>query len=84
MRQLRGAHVRPMVVLDHRPMPTRKGGVKQRPEWTVVDWVDLGGGGDGVEHKPTPQLPPSQAAEPIGKPVEPVTTEEEFSDSIPF
>jgi hypothetical protein len=84
MRQLRGAHVRPMVVLDHRPMPTRHGAVKQRPEWTVVDWVDLSGGGSSVEHKPTPQLPPSQAAAPIGKPVEPVTTAEEFSDSISF
>jgi hypothetical protein len=74
-RQLGGnAHLRPRVKLDRAPMPTGHGVVKLRPEFTPVDWIDLGGGGGVVECRPTPQLPPSQAAEPIGKPVEPVTT----------
>jgi hypothetical protein len=83
MRQLRGARVTPLVVLDHRPMPTKHGAVKQRPEFTITEWRDLGGGGL-VENKPTPQLPPAQGTEQIGKPVKPVITAEALNDELPF
>jgi hypothetical protein len=83
MRRLRGPQVRPLVLLDHRPMPTKHGAVKQRPEFTIVEWRNLGGGGL-VEIKPAPQLPPAQGTEQIGKPVKPVTAAEELNDDLPF
>jgi hypothetical protein len=80
MRALRGNRVLPLVKLDTKPMPTNFG-MKQRPEFTVCEWRDLGGGvvgGDLPPAKPTP------AIEHIGKPVKPVTTAEELNDSLPF
>jgi hypothetical protein len=63
MRQLRG-NVYPLVELDHRPMKTRFG-VKQRPEFTVLEWRELIGGGTieapkeidapQIEHQPAPE-----------------------------
>jgi len=44
MRTLRGANVAPIVKLDSRPMKTKMG-VKQRPEFTVLEWRDLSGDG---------------------------------------
>jgi hypothetical protein len=66
MRTLRGANVAPIVKLDARPMKTKVPSVmKQRPEFTVLEWRDLNGNGppqirgDGsstpqLEHKPEP------------------------------
>jgi hypothetical protein len=81
MRRLRGANIRPIVALDHRAMPTKRG-PKLRPEFTIVDWRDLGGGGSNnkVESKPVQQLTDDK----IGKPVKPVSSEEEMDDSIQF
>jgi hypothetical protein len=82
MRLLRGQKVSPVVKLDSKPMPT-KFGQKMRPEFVIVDWRDLSGGG-GLENKPAPQLPPAKGTEQIGKPVKPVTTKEELNDEIGF
>jgi hypothetical protein len=82
MRALRGEKVSPLVKLDAKPMPTNKG-LKMRPEFTILDWRDLGGG-SFVETKPMPQLPPAEAAGQIGKPVKAVSTAEELEDEIPF
>ena len=43
MRQLRGANVHPLVKLDTKPMKTKFGGLKQRPEFTILEWRQLGG-----------------------------------------
>jgi hypothetical protein len=74
MRQLRGAHVVPLVQLDARPMKT-KFGPKMRPEFTVEEWCQLGGGGDParITHDNKAGL----------QPVEPVTNDEAFGDEIP-
>jgi hypothetical protein len=89
MRALRGANVCPVVKLDARPMKT-KFGQKMRPEFTIVDWRELGG-------ETAPQ--PAQLSAPAenehagikkylevtaGKKVKPVTTEEDLSDEIPW
>jgi hypothetical protein len=92
MRRLRGNNVVPLVKLDSRPMRTAFG-PKLRPEFTIIEWRDLGDGGV----KP-PQLPPPTDKDPIGtaakpeekkkmpiaKPVAPITREEELDDEIPF
>jgi hypothetical protein len=70
MRALRGRAVVPLVRPGSRPMPT-KYGVKQRPEFVVVGWRDLG----------SVQAPPTVPA--LGKPVEPVSPQEEFNDAVP-
>jgi len=72
MRLLRGQKVSPIVKLDSKPMTT-KFGQKMRPEFVIVDWRELGGG--GLENKPAPQL---------GKPVKPVSVAEELNDELPF
>jgi len=91
MTRLRGAGVTALVRPDCRQMKT-KFGTKLRPEFTILDWRDLG-----------PSLPaaqsPAQLPSPdknhaadttekkkkaeIGKPVESVTIEEELNDRIP-
>jgi hypothetical protein len=70
MRTLRGNRVVPVVKLDSKPMPTQFG-VKQRPEFTILDWRELGG---------SPSAAP--AIEQIGKPVKPVSLKEEMNDSV--
>ena len=70
MRALRGDRVVPVVKLDSKPMSTQFG-VKQRPEFTILDWRELGG---------TPSAMP--AIEQIGEPVKPVSLNEELNDSI--
>jgi hypothetical protein len=98
MQRLRGNGVAPIVKLDSRPMKTNFG-TKQRPEFTIIEFRDLGGGGDQQPAQPA-QLPPptdkdpaGAAAKPpaekkkttkIGKPVKPVTLEEELDDELPF
>lgn len=92
MRRMRGLGVVPIVQLDSRPMKTQAG-PKIRPEFTILEWREIGGG----EDKP-PQLPPptnkdpaGAAAKPeekkkvpIGKPVKPITRQEELDDELPF
>jgi hypothetical protein len=96
MRRMRGAGVVPIVRLDSRPMKTDFG-PKMRPEFTIVEWRDIGAA-PGIEQNTTPQIeqqkpaPDSTAANPSksavktkpGKPVKPVTPQEELDDSIPF
>jgi hypothetical protein len=77
MRALRGANVVPIVKLSSTLMPT-KFGQKARPEFVVVEWRDLGGGGGEpavIEHKPDDKP---------GTPVAPVSASEELNDSLPF
>lgn len=79
MRQLRGSNVVPLVKLDSKPMKTRFG-QKMRPEFTILEWRQLAGGGlkevnaARIEHRPH---------DCAGlQPVEPVSIEEEMDDSI--
>jgi hypothetical protein len=83
MRAMRGASVVPLVRPDSEPMPTHYG-VKMRPEFTVIEWRDLGGGSEApaLTPDPSPQLEDKNKA--AGKPVEPVSTEEDLDDEIPF
>ena len=97
MRRLRG-NVVPIVRLDNRPMKTSYG-PKLRPEFTVLEWRDIGGGSRLPPPPDKPQLPsptgkdPTGAAAkppaekqttPIGKSVKPVTAQEQLDDEIPF
>jgi hypothetical protein len=85
MRQLRGSNVVPLIKLDSKPMKTRFG-QKKRPEFTVLEWRQLGGGGlkdvspARVEHRSQPY--PDDCAGLA--PVEPVSIEEEMNDEIPL
>ena len=70
MRALRGDRVVPVVKLDSKPMSTQFG-IKQRPEFTITDWRELGGSPSAVP-----------VIEQIGAPVKPVSLQEELNDSI--
>jgi hypothetical protein len=76
MRALRGAAVFPVVALESRPMKTQFG-TKLRPEFSIIDWRDLGGTG-----KPALESTPPRAIE--GTPVKAPTTTETLDDEIPF
>jgi hypothetical protein len=82
MRILRGVNVAPIVRLSAKPMKT-KFGEKMRPDYEIIEFREIGGGG-----VPTPQIESKSgsggAAEQMGKPVKPVTTEEFLNDSLPF
>jgi hypothetical protein len=82
MRFMRGDRVVPIVKLDSKPMSTQFG-VKQRPEFTILDWRELGGGPSGLSAGPTggPSGAPG-ALEQIGAPVKPVSLQEVLDDSI--
>ena len=104
MRRLRGDNIAPVVKPDSRPMKTNFG-QKMRPEFTVLEWRDLGSVGPStlqIEHQPEPAAAAATATEPttepaakhapasgkqkkpkIGKPVKPVTIQEELDDDIP-
>jgi len=72
MQRLRGGNALPVVKLESRPMKT-KFGTKQRPEFTVVEWREIGANGGevkAIEHQP------------VGKPVAPPTVSEELNDDI--
>jgi hypothetical protein len=73
MRALRSEKVVPVVKLDAKPMPTKKG-MKQRPEFTILEWRDFG----GLSAATT--VP---AIEHLGQPVKPATTAELMYDEIP-
>jgi len=96
MTRLRGSGVTEIVKPDRRPQRIKKLNItKQRPHFTHIDWRDLGGERDKQPAQlppPTDQDPAAVAAKPpaekkkrttIGKPVEPVTAEEELNDKIP-
>jgi hypothetical protein len=85
MQTLRGQNVAPIVALGTVEMVT-KFGTKQRPHFEIVDWRELGGGSPELvpPPAPTPSLPPASATVKVGKPVQPVTIEEELNDSIPW
>jgi hypothetical protein len=87
---LKGANVRPRVKLESRPMPIKRLGItKQRPELTVLEWIDLTGDGEvllgrkqaplQIEHKPEEPT----TAEPKLKKVKPPTVSEEINDTLP-
>jgi len=74
MQRLRGGNALPVVKLEAKPMKT-KFGTKQRPEFTIVEWREIGGTGEevkAIEHQP------------IGKPVAQPTVSEELNDQIPW
>jgi hypothetical protein len=74
MQRLRGGNALPVVKLESKPMKT-KFGTKQRPEFTVVEWREIGANGGAVkaiEHQP------------VGKAVKPPTVAEELNDEIPW
>ena len=73
MRALRGEKVVPVVELSAKVMKT-KYGQKMRPEFTVLEWRDLGG---------LPATTAVPALEHVGKPVEEPTLAEELNDAIP-
>jgi hypothetical protein len=59
--RLKGSAVTAIVKLDCRPMPTKKAGTKLRPEFTILEWRDL-----GEENKQPAQLPPPTDNDPAG------------------
>jgi hypothetical protein len=95
MTRLRGRGVTAIVKPDKRPMKIKKiNATKQRPEFTILDWRDLGSEADKQPAQltpPTDNNPDGAVAKPeekkkteIGKPLKPVTLAEEFNDSIDF
>jgi hypothetical protein len=80
-RALRGEKVYPLVALDNKPMKTQHG-LKKRPEFTVIEFRDLGGGSPTTVPAIGPKTGPSDQQ--VGKPVEPVTSAEAMDDEIPF
>jgi hypothetical protein len=75
MSALRGVSVYPIVRLTSAPMASKKFPGRFRPEFEVLERRSLGGEQPAqIEQSPTGQ---------IGKPVEPVTTEELLDDAVP-
>ena len=82
MRQLRGELVVPLVKLDSKPMKT-KWGTKQRPDFKIVDWRQLGGGGGGnISGGGGGPKQITSGSEALPKVEEP-SKDEEFNDEIP-
>ena len=75
MRMLRGNKVVPVVELDSKPMPTKRG-QKIRPHFEIVDWRDFDSLSVGTTKVP--------ALEHLGQPVKPPTTAEILNDEIPL
>jgi hypothetical protein len=95
MRAMRG-DVRPIVELDAGPFQTGHG-KKIGPIFEPVDWRNFSGAEPAAPQiskpapaqisGPRPKLAPEGSRATlaqIGRPVEPVTTEEEFDDFVPF
>jgi hypothetical protein len=91
-RQLRGHAVLPLVILDKRPMGTRKG-LQSRPHLQVIEYREPLSGSGAVPPQ-LPQLPPAAEAAPktapaaettldAMKPVKPIPIEEFINDSLP-
>jgi hypothetical protein len=86
MRTLRGNDVAPIVRLESRPMKTSYAGVmKQRPEFTVIEWRDLSvkHAAPQIEHKAETAAEPAPKKVKVGKPVKPTTIQEELNDDLP-
>ena len=84
MRVLRGANVAPILKLSSKPMKT-KFGTKMRPDFEIVEFREIGGGGgQSVPQIESPKGGSGGGAEQIGKSVKPVTIEEELNDKIGF
>jgi hypothetical protein len=94
MRRLRGDRVAPIVKLESKEMKTSFG-KKLRPEFTIVEFRNLEGDGDAHPAQlppPNDKDPTGAAAKPpaekpkttVGKPVKPVTQQEEMDDEILF
>ena len=99
IRGVRGGAIVPVVELASKPMKTKRG-MKQRPSFKVLDWIELGGHGQAPQPapapvnpsanpptKPTPMIehtPTNSAIERIGSSVEPVGFQEEIGDELPF
>jgi hypothetical protein len=79
MRRLRGANVVPLVELTWAPLPTRYG-MRKRPEFKVIGWVDLSSGGGSLPPASGPkQLPPIEP-----KKVEELSIREDLDDDRRF
>lgn len=78
MRALRGEKVVPIIELGSKPMPTGFG-IKQRPDFVIHDWRNLG----GPQALSAPTKEPA-AVEQIRQPVKPVSVKEELNDEIGF
>lgn len=74
MRMLRDNKVVPVVELDSKPMPTKRG-QKIRPHFEIIDWRDFDGLSAGTAKVP--------ALEHMGQPVKPPTTAELLDDELP-
>jgi hypothetical protein len=84
MRELRGPNILPLIQLDSRPMKTDFGR-KMRPEFTVIDWRERGSASGGLLDKSAPQIEDKFSdSTKAGKPIKPVSTEEELNDKIPW
>jgi hypothetical protein len=98
MRRVRPGAI-PLVALESRDMPTSFGGTKPRPYFRILGWRTRGQDGETVllpapDRDVTPPVaaeiePVAKAKTPkvtklIGTPVKKPTTEEIFSDSLPF
>jgi hypothetical protein len=81
MSLLRGRSVLPIVKLSWAMMPSAYG-PRPRPDFTIVEWRDLGDN-QPAQIEPPKGAPPA-AGDQIGKPVEPVTLKEELNDEIGF
>jgi hypothetical protein len=94
MRLFRGQHVTPVVQLDSAPMSTQFG-MKRRPEFKIVSWVELGGGGElpklggnggatMIEHKPAESAKEIAAKSAFApKEVKRPSVSEEIDDDLP-
>jgi hypothetical protein len=82
MSALRGACVYPIVQLTSAPMISKKFPGRFRPELEVLEWRQLGG--KQPAQIESPKSGAGGATAQIGKPVEPVTIQEELDDEIPF
>jgi hypothetical protein len=80
-RLLTGKRRLPIVELKCAPMKTPHG-VKQRPDFKIVDWLDVGGNGGG---DPPQQIEPPKSGGQIEKPAtnKPAIAEVPFDDGIP-
>lgn len=67
MRRLRGDNIAPIVKLDSRPMKTTFG-QKMRPEFTILEWRDLGGGKAAAPLQIAHEAVPAPAAVPTTQP----------------
>jgi hypothetical protein len=96
IRGVRGGAIVPVVELASKPMKTKRG-MKQRPSFRVLDWIELGGHGQAPQPVPAPVVPPvkpaptmiehtpaKSAIERIGSSVEAVSFQEELDDELPF